>query len=326
MPVAKNQCPATTQVFRGYIPELDFIRAFGITCVIFAHMWPQDLAPRIWNVLQSSWMLMDSFFVLSGFLIGGILLDSRSRPDYYRTFYTRRALRILPLYYVVITGIMCGSLLFSRSSYLEAVAKCGSPWWFFIYLGNFPAGIKGVWQMVGAWSFAPLWSLQIEEQFYIMFPLLVHRFRMQTLSRILWALVCVSPTVRIGIYLWAPHNQLAQYVLLPCRMEGLALGALIAARFRSGPWPIRKKPLAVCTILWILAACVCTAHNHWLFSTDFNRTIGFLVSSIACAHVVVCLISFRGTRATRCLRLSPLQHMANISMERTSFTTPWQRL
>ena len=97
-----------TPDFRGHIPELDALRAFGLTMVILAHMWPRD-NHQIWSLIQLAWSLMDSFFVLSGFLITGILLDSRSRPDYYRSFYTRRALRILPVYYLLIT-VLTGRL------------------------------------------------------------------------------------------------------------------------------------------------------------------------------------------------------------------------
>ena len=83
--------PQLAQVFRGHIPELDALRGFGITMVILEHMWPY---PRVFSkALNLSWILMDSFFVLSGFLIAGILLDSRSRPDYYRSFFTRRSSR-----------------------------------------------------------------------------------------------------------------------------------------------------------------------------------------------------------------------------------------
>src|ERR1700693_5497595 len=96
------------QVFRGYIPELDALRAFGITMVILDHMWPAH-SSEFSKLLNLSWILMDSFFVLSGVLIAGMLIDSRARPDYYRYFYTRRALRILPVYYLVITALTCAA-------------------------------------------------------------------------------------------------------------------------------------------------------------------------------------------------------------------------
>ena len=79
----------SSPIFRGHISELDALRGFGVTMVILAHMWPRQSPGNdaIWHLLNLSWILMDAFFVLSGFLIGGILLDIRSRPDYYRHFY-----------------------------------------------------------------------------------------------------------------------------------------------------------------------------------------------------------------------------------------------
>ena len=146
IPAAIESRPASQapQRFRGHIPELDALRAFGLTMVVFAHMWPRD-NHQIWSLMQLVWTFMDSFFVMSGFLITGILLDSRSRPDYYRSFYTRRALRILPVYYLLITVLMCGSLL--GEGYSETAHTWGSLWWFFTYLGNIPRPlrVRGPW-------------------------------------------------------------------------------------------------------------------------------------------------------------------------------------
>jgi peptidoglycan/LPS O-acetylase OafA/YrhL len=303
------------QVFRGYIPELDALRAFGITMVILDHMWP---SPRneFSKLLNLSWILMDSFFVLSGFLIAGILLDSRSRPDYFRYFYTRRALRILPVYYLLITVLTCATF-FHGTGYLyggtTALHKWGSPWWYFVYLGNVPSAIIGKAPTAARGSFGPLWSLQIEEQFYLLFPFLVHRMKLQTLARTLLGLACLSPLLRIAFYWLYPANAGIQYVFLPCRMEGLALGALIAIRFRMGPWDLPKRKLTLIAFALVAITCLCGVWGGYDFIRPFNRTIGLLISPIACSFVVLWLIRFRGTRLTACLRLSPVQHLAKIS-------------
>jgi peptidoglycan/LPS O-acetylase OafA/YrhL len=314
------------QVFRGHIPELDALRAFGVTLVILDHMWPhQGLHHEFWNLLNLSWILMDSFFVLSGFLITGILLDSRTRPDYYRYFYMRRAFRILPLYYALITVLTCGAILFG-TGYLyggnTALQKWGSPWWFFVYLGNIPTAISGKFPIAAKESFVPLWSLQIEEQFYLLFPLLVHRLKLQTLAWTLLGLACFSPLLRIVLYCLYPNNTLIEYVLLPCRMEGLALGALIAIRFRMGPWVLSKRKLTLMATMLVLLTCLCGAWSGYLHSRPFNRTIGFLISPIACASVVLWIIRFRGSRLTSCLRLPPVQHLSKISYGAYLFHMP----
>jgi len=312
------------QVFRGHIQELDGLRAIGIIVIIFAHMWPYPRhgAAKLWEL---SWVLMDMFFVLSGFLIAGILLDSRSRSDYYRSFYTRRALRILPVYYLLITILTCATFIHGTGylyGEITALHKWGSSWWYFVYLGNVPTAITGKGPIAARGSFGPLWSLQIEEQFYLLFPLLVYRLKLRTLACTLIGLACFSTLLRIVLYCLYPANTLVQYVLLPCRMEGLALGALIAIRFRMGPWDLSKKKLTFMAIASMAITCVCGAWSGYDFTTPFNRTIGFLISPIACAYVVLWLIRFRASRLTTCMRLTPFYHLSKISYGAYLFHVP----
>jgi peptidoglycan/LPS O-acetylase OafA/YrhL len=313
-------CP---QGFRGYIPELDFLRAFGITMVIIDHMWPPH--HELSKVLNLSWILMDSFFVMSGFLIAGILLDSRSRPDYYRHFYTRRALRILPVYYLLIT-VLTFAAFTNGTGYLYSgiptLYKWGSPWWFFVYLGSIPMAITGKAPTAARYGFAPLWSLQIEEQFYLLFPLLIKRLKLKTLALTLLSLICISPIVRIVLYRLYPSNTGIQYVFLPCRMEGLALGALIAVRFRMGPWDLSKTKLTVMAITSLAVTCLCGAWSGYNFTRPFNRTIGLLISPISFGFVVLWLVRFRGSRLTRCLRIAPVRYLAKISYSAYLFHIP----
>jgi peptidoglycan/LPS O-acetylase OafA/YrhL len=265
-------------------------------------------------MLNMSWILMDSFFVLSGFLIAGILLDGRSKPDYYRKFYSRRALRILPVYYLLITVLTIGSFLLG-SGYLYAgiptLYKWGSPWWFFVYLGNVPMAITGKGPTAVGGSFTPLWSLQIEEQFYLLFPLLVHRLHLRAIAKILLGVVCFSPLLRMVLYWLYPANPALQYVSLPCRMDGLALGALVAVRFRMGPWDLPKGRLTSVTVTLVAITLLSVGWEGYVGL--FNRTIGDLLSSVTFACVILWLIRFRGSRLTACLRLSPVRHLSDIS-------------
>lgn len=309
-------------VFRGQIPELNIIRAFGLIMVILAHMWPRE-STQVWKALQLAWTLMDSFFVLSGFLITGILLDSKSRPDYYRSFYIKRALRILPIYYAVIIALTCGLVL--RDGYADMVRDWGSPCWFFVYLGNIPTSLKGAFPMAAKGSFIPLWSLQIEEQFYILFPILVRRVRIETLGRVTLGLACFSPICRLMIFWLDPSNTVVQYVFLPCRMEGLALGAWIAIRFRMGPWHIRKRRLTVMTGAWLAVTYVFATWSGIEHTQPLNRTVGFLLSPIAWAHVVLCLILFSGSKWTACLRVRAVQYFGRIGYSGYLFHWPVAR-
>jgi peptidoglycan/LPS O-acetylase OafA/YrhL len=93
-PLEPTTAPAA---YRGHILELDAIRAIGIFIVLVNHSWPREVSDVIFRFGEMGWIAMDAFFVLSGFLITGILLDTRSRPDYFRNYYTRRSLRISSL-------------------------------------------------------------------------------------------------------------------------------------------------------------------------------------------------------------------------------------
>jgi peptidoglycan/LPS O-acetylase OafA/YrhL len=281
--------------FRGHIAELDGLRAYGSMIVLLNHFWPKSLSITLWHLGQMGWIAMDSFFVLSGFLITGILIDSRNKPDYYRTYYRRRALRIFPLYYVVL-ALLIFQIRFRHGGveYKYLIEHWGSPAWFLFYLGNIKTAIVNSWTHV--LGFSPLWSLQIEEQFYLLFPFAVMWLRLENLRRLLLAAVCISPLVRVLFYLWHPGNPFLQYVLLPSRFDGLALGGLIAIRYRMGPWKIPKLGLPVLGLV-----------------LPFNRLAGYSISSFGCACLVLWLIQNRGSSYLGWLRLAPVQYIGKIS-------------
>ena len=300
--------------FRGHIAELDCIRGVGIAVVLLNHLWPTDLFPVMFRVFQLGWIAMDAFFVLSGFLITGILVDTRSRPDYFRNYYARRSLRIFPLYYVTLLVAIVMLKLSHGVDYRSFTHDWGSPAWFFCYLGNLRMAYLG--EYPPTMTFGVLWSLQIEEQFYLLFPLAVRYMRLERLSRLLWCLVFVSPLSRVAVFLFNPGNRLAQNVLLPCHMEGLALGALIAIRFRNGPWELSKPALTVVTIGLTVLTCLGSVMSKPSLDpnlTSFNRVVGYSLSSWACACIVVWLIAFRGSRFTRVLRSAVIGYLATIS-------------
>ncbi len=306
-------------IYRGHITELDAIRGIGIGLVLIDHFWPRTLGVLIFSLGQLGWIAMDSFFVLSGFLITGILADTRSRSDYFRNYYLRRSLRIFPLYYLVLLAILFLTYFSQGSRGAENAAfirQWGSPGWFCFYLGNFKIAQAGAWPSLNL--YAPLWSLQIEEQFYLLLPLAVRWMRPDHFSRLLWCMVFLSPALRVLYFLHNPHNPFPEFVLLPCHMEGLALGALIAMRFRSGPWVIRKGPLLALTAGLLFAACAASFLGKpvlpdQLWSSPFNLLAGISLSSLACACLLLSLIVFRGSRYTRPLRIAPIAYIAQIS-------------
>src|SRR5260370_30220392 len=111
------------------------------------------------------WSGVDLFFVLSGFLIGGILMDSKDSPTYYRTFYLRRIHRIFPLYYLMIGLFVVGNLLLPNAFLFASPIPA---WPFLFFLQNIGFGFTHAHARA-----AVPWSLAVEEQFYLLLPLVV---------------------------------------------------------------------------------------------------------------------------------------------------------
>jgi peptidoglycan/LPS O-acetylase OafA/YrhL len=154
------------------------------------------------------------FFVLSGFLITGILLDSRNRPDYYRRFYMRRALRILPAYYSLL--ILLGLLHQASLPFLGLS---------FIYLSNI-TGFFGV-----AMDYHPLWSLAVEEHYYIVWPSVVRKLRPRHLALFSLSLCVLIPIARALAFHSGHFNGGEWYTWFAA--DGLAAGSLLALILRS---------------------------------------------------------------------------------------------
>lgn len=303
--------------FRGHIPELYALRALGLCSVLVYHFWPRSRSETVFHVGQLGWIAMDGFFVMSGFLITGILLDSREKATYYSTYFARRAIRILPLYYVVLFLLWA---IYKHTDYgneyRALVSQWGSPAWFTFYLGNFRSAAIGAWPPI--LGYATLWSLQVEEQYYLLFPFAVAWMKRDHLRRLLIAAVVLSPVFRVILYLWRPDNLLLQYVLLPCHCEGLALGGLIAIRFRSGPWHISKTKLACWTTLILGSTIAWSLIGAWSAvdparSNLWYRLIGYSLSSAGCAGLVLLLICLRESSYTRWMRFPPLLYLGKIS-------------
>src|SRR5579871_2260754 len=158
---------------REHVPALDGIRGYGFIGIFLAHY----LAPLIeryrshpWvNVFyyleQIAWMGVPAFFVLSGYLIGGILFNSRNREGFFRVFYGRRVLRILPVYYGTLLIVACLGLK-------DGVHLNSLFWSHFIYIQNLLPHYSDD-GFVPHFTILHFWSLAIEEQFYLTWPIVV---------------------------------------------------------------------------------------------------------------------------------------------------------
>jgi peptidoglycan/LPS O-acetylase OafA/YrhL len=249
---------------RLHIPALDGLRGIAILLVICFHSFQgipfsTPLNTQLAKIPMAGWCGVDVFFVLSGFLITGILLDSRLSPRYFLNFYARRFLRICPIYYLML-AVMFGIIPFFMpfdTPKLKVIWH--NQFWIWTYLTNigFIARNK-VWANAGWFELNHLWSLAIEEQFYLIWPMVVF-FSSNRMLKV-FCLCCVlgSPTLRLALWLMHMRNG-ALYFPTPCRLDGLAAGALVAALIRSpGGIPAIVGPAKIlgAVSLLLLAALV----------------------------------------------------------------------
>ena len=232
-----TQAPAVDQSTTGkHLPALDGIRGLAILLVLIVHLFVHNPRPdvsmplRIVAVLFSSgWVGVDLFFVLSGFLITGILYDTQRSRHFFRNFYARRALRIFPLYYAFLGMLILISTIQGYHWYAFGTFL------FLSYLHTLHVG--GVAYTTAPWvNINHLWSLAIEEQFYMVWPITVSL--LATKRRIVTAaLLLTAMSFGLRGYFFA-HGTLHTYPFLtysftPARLDGLLLGAVLAMLVRS---------------------------------------------------------------------------------------------
>lgn len=227
------------------IPELDGLRGMAITAVLVYHYF-EYFAPtvpgRAFLIFHASsqmgWCGVDLFFVLSGFLIGGILLDAKESPRYFQNFYQRRLRRIFPAYYLWIGAYFLLSFVpFLR---LPAPLSIGPERWTIIPIFSlFAQNLIRTWHHgLGITWLGPLWSLAVEEQFYLVMPWMVRFLSKRWLVLLLLLAIVAAPVARIVAYQLSPTHTV-QYTLTPCRVDAIAIGVLLALVWRDQRWRAR---------------------------------------------------------------------------------------
>jgi peptidoglycan/LPS O-acetylase OafA/YrhL len=226
-----------------YLPALDGVRAFAVAAVAMFHA----------GFVGSGWIGVQIFFVLSGFLITSILLkDTRaSLADYLKRFYRRRALRIFPLYFLFLGIVAAASLVYGVTTAFR------QQWPYLLtYTFNF-ARILDDYEYPRFWGH--LWSLSIEEQFYLFWPLLVFFVPARRFRWLCWAVILASPVLRwIVEAAWLAsgasdgHTGHVIYNLTFCQVDAFASGALLAGRETTARRPFARPALV------LLAATIVT--------------------------------------------------------------------
>lgn len=207
------------------IPQLDAVRGLAILAVIFHNTSERFPSLHLFGLFRDGWMGVDLFFALSGFLITGILLDTKRSEGFFKNFYVRRCLRIWPLYYSLLFFMFVVVRSLSRTGAAK-MAATASPWWAFpFFLQNFLLPIS----TNAAGPLSVTWSLAIEEQFYAVWPVVVRFCSPKLLLRLAVAEMCLSPGLRYYLALHSVHL----YTNVFSRMDGLMAGALLAILVRS---------------------------------------------------------------------------------------------
>jgi peptidoglycan/LPS O-acetylase OafA/YrhL len=191
---------------------------------------------------------VDLFFVLSGFLIGGILLDVRESPNDFRTFYGRRFYRIVPLYYLWI------AVYFSFEAFRTAPETWHAIPIYALFLQN---SVKIEHGVLGTAWLGALCSLAVEEQFYLIVPAVVRVFSGRKLVFILSSAIVCAPVFRIALRHFVPAHPAAPYMLTACRADALAMGVLLALGWRNEKCKAlfyRYRTLVFAACLLLLAA------------------------------------------------------------------------
>jgi peptidoglycan/LPS O-acetylase OafA/YrhL len=261
------------------IPQLDAVRGLAILAVIMHNTSEKFSSLHLQRVFANGWMGVDLFFVLSGFLITGILIDSKLSEGYFKNFYARRCLRIWPLYYSLIF-FMFVVVPFLRPAEGHIIFEKSSPWWAYpLFLQNFLIQHP----TMGAGPLGVTWSLAIEEQFYLLWPLVVRYYSHAQVRRFAVAVICLSPALRY--YLMLRHVDLYPNVF--CRLDGLMAGALLAFVVRSETFVPSKfierawftlliaAPLAFVTeafhARWIVFSLTAMASASFVFLALFSK-------------------------------------------------------
>jgi peptidoglycan/LPS O-acetylase OafA/YrhL len=263
---------------------LDGLRGVAILSVMLYHFTGSYKGANpllhLWSLVAGAgWMGVDLFFVLSGFLITGILYDTAHTEHKVRNFYARRALKIFPLFYAVLFGLLMLTPVLHMHWRPEHLL-------YFIYLSNVSSLLVPDFQLPNQWvNLGHLWSLAVEEQFYLLWPFVVWRVKNRTtLLRIILAVLVAGPILRV-LLLATGMDALDMSRLLVTRADSLLFGAAVALLAR-GPSADRIPAGAILFIAVSLLAILLYVTHGPEQSSAWIATVGYSAIAICCASLI----------------------------------------
>ena len=299
------------------IPALDGLRGVAIMMVMVFHLIYQPhiaaltfgdtVAGRFGNI---GWSGVDLFFVLSGFLIGGILIDNRESSSYFSTFYVRRFLRIVPIYLVILLAYAAFMVIPGRT-----LLGPPSPWYVYATF------TEDIWMMWGVSTprpafFGIAWSLAIEEQFYLTFPLMVRFVPRKHLAKVVAGLAVACSAVRtIGVYTHRINGYHA-YHLPWFRADALLIGVLCALAVRNDrirEFLENNPAILYCSAVACVLAIIPMQFDFWTLPSPAMAGIGLTLLPAFYAFILLTVVLLPESLAARALRFLPLMYMGSIA-------------
>ena len=254
----------------SYIPELQGLRGLAVLGVVLYHCHPRLQGTWLYYGSLWGWAGVNLFFVLSGFLITSILLESRDKPHYFRNFYARRALRIWPVYILVLIVCYANAPWFIGPSVADAVRA--APWWAYLLF------LQNLFHIAMPPAISQTWSLAIEEQYYFLWAPIVRFLRRSSLlASLLIILLIACPLVRMHRFWWLnPTHTLIH-------LDGIALGSLLALGLYTLPLARRTWTILGLSglILGIIATFTIAGGTAFLDSALAIAFAGSVLLSIA---------------------------------------------
>lgn len=282
-----------------HMPGIDVLRGVAVLLVVVFHGmayearkvdWGSQIANAVYGLTAWGWLGVNLFFVLSGFLITGILDDTADKKNYYRRFYVRRALRILPAYVAVLA--LAWATGFATPNY---VVIC------LLFLANMP----GFFLHHGYTLYGPLWSLAVEEQFYLVWPALYRWLRRRGMLIVCVGVMVVCPVLRALAFshLLRTGNVLSKTWMIA---DNLAVGALLAILLR---WPgvTLKRFIAIgwlqC-IVGLVGLAILFASHRMGVQDVLRNSLGLSFFELVCGSAVVLMLClFRARRLPGWMRV-----------------------
>jgi peptidoglycan/LPS O-acetylase OafA/YrhL len=274
-------------VLNQWLPPLDGIRALAILMVMLYHygdtIQPHGISNSVakW-LLDFGWSGVDLFFVLSGFLITGILLNSRDAENYFSAFYVRRILRIVPVYYFSLVIILWAA---PALMHIDVPEK---PVWYIFYAQNWMPWFFHL----GRDSLGHFWSLGVEEQFYLLWPLVVFRFDSRQSLRIACAGIATCFFLRIAfLALHVDPGIIFRNTFT--RMDALMSGAALACLAREEKWAnlLRRNSWWLALVPLVVLPGLHLLSPRFSMTDVVMQTIGYSATALSYSALLAAVVT-----------------------------------